>query len=214
MLSKLKTFVETRRRALLGAVLVTCAAMVAATWAKADTIPSRTAAPSTVTRAEAAKLVPYPSWTGCYAGGALKHVNGTTDSWGVGVDGYAMGGIVGCDLQIGNIVLGGFGDYDWGHVSQFGGISYKEWSFGGRAGVVVAPTVLIYALANRPQIQYSGNSFNGLGVGGGVEVQLTKNWATALEYRHETFDTIAPVNVHVDTIGARLTFRVDVPKLQ
>jgi outer membrane immunogenic protein len=79
---------------------------------------------------EYADAAPTPtSWTGCYGGGHLGGVWGTSDKWiprtpggafegvslgGHDVDGFIGGAQVGCDYQLANgIVLGIGGNYGW-----------------------------------------------------------------------------------------------------
>ena len=152
------------------------------------------------------------NWTGCYAGGGIQKMSASTDI-GFGADGYGMGLLGGCDVQLGVLVLGAFGDYDWKHVTQFGGVNLREWSFGGRAGVTLSNATLIYALVSRPTLNV--NTFNvsttGIGVGGGIETMITPHIAIGLEYRHNDWSNLAPapVNAREDVVGVRLTARVN-----
>jgi hypothetical protein len=201
-----------------GPVLSIVALMVIATYAKAETVTTR---PKPVAAPAEDLGVPYlkapVSWTGCYIGPTLKKDVGIADPI-FGVDGYAMGFMGGCDVKVGALVVGGFGDYDWQHFSQFGGQNAREWSFGARVGIVphvLADNTLIYGLVSRPQLQIQGTTVNGLGIGGGIETQITKFFSVALEYRHNTFDDLLPgMNAREDTFGLRGALRLDIPTLR
>jgi len=115
-------------------------------------------------------LVPAYSWTGCYVGG-----NGgaafSTWTWAnptdnptvpgtrgqVSVNDVVFGGQVGCDYQVGGLVLGVQGMFDWSpHLegrffdavtNQFNQFAQTRWfaTATGRVGVTVTPQALVYA---------------------------------------------------------------------
>jgi outer membrane immunogenic protein len=115
-----------------------------------------------------------PSWTGCYVGGGGGYGmwnqentvfdtttvpriqdGATTTAGGRGYFGTVQAG---CDYQFAlgsfNVVIGGFGDYDFsslkGNTDLAGTGSFgrekmsSSWSAGGRAGVLVTPSLLTY----------------------------------------------------------------------
>lgn len=151
------------------------------------------------------------SWTGCHASAFGGGVSGVMDP-GYGVDGYLYGLGIGCDMQLNRIVLGGFVDHAWMHVTQFGGVDAREWSFGGRAGVLLTDNTLLYGLVSRPQLNIDGmGSVTGFGWGGGLETKLgglANNWTAVLEYRQNTFDDIPDAREHQVRFGINVTFPV------
>src|SRR5262245_53511969 len=54
-------------------------------------------------------FAPSASWTGCHVGGTIGMVAGVHD-FGLGLDGYQGGFRMGCDVQLGRLVIGGGGD--------------------------------------------------------------------------------------------------------
>jgi outer membrane immunogenic protein len=140
------------------------------------------------TKAPPPPPVAVANWTGCYigAGGGYgmwnqenttfdattvprTQVSATTTSGGRGYFGTVQGG---CDYQfpVGawNIVIGGFGDYDFasmkGNVTEafvpaFGYEKLNsQWSVGGRVGVLVTPSLLTYFSAGYTEAHF--NSFD------------------------------------------------------
>lgn len=157
-------------------------------------------------------------WTGCYAGvqGGYAMANHDVDVGGVvavdgiGGEGFEGGPLIGCDLQIGDrFVVGALADYAFRDVetsaSAFGsGVSVgltDAWSVGARAGFLVTPTTLVYALAafQHTEVDDAGSgllsSLEGIAVGGGLETELAAGWALRGEYRFVAYDgeTIAGV---------------------
>jgi outer membrane immunogenic protein len=127
------------------------------------------------------------TWTGCYvgAGGGYGMVNQDTQTFtdpaGAPFSGkVSQGGRgwfgtvqVGCDYQIGsNIVIGAFGDYDFGNISGdiippvivIVGEERLRWSWaaGGRIGWVVVPQLLAYVSGGYTQAHFGRVNFNSL----------------------------------------------------
>lgn len=171
------------------------------------------------------------TWTGCKIGAVAGMTAGVTSADatspflagasialdGLGTDGAEVGGLVGCDLQVGDkFVIGAFADYvfrdqEWSISATDGVDSLKlstpfgdQWSIGGRAGYLATPTTLVYGLvayteAEGGDISLDANGTNlgslpigdlkGWSVGGGMETMLAKNVSASLEYRYTMFDT-------------------------
>jgi len=150
---------------------------------------------------------PAPSWTGCYinggGGGGLMTTNQngetlpggvpTTTAVDTGGQGWLAVGGAGCDYQFHlwnwDVVVGGFGDYDWMNLrgtSSFGLLgagNLKEssaWAGGARAGVLAAPWVLVYGTGGYTGTHFNSvNFFNGItGVptGSGLASQNLNGW--------------------------------------
>jgi opacity protein-like surface antigen len=155
------------------------------------------------TAAEAAQMFPINSWTAIYAGVGVG-TGALTSDFGNGIDGYQLSGRVGGDVQISRILFGIMADYGWDHTTLLGNTNPKEWMVAARAGVLVAENVLVYGLAGERWLSVTGFNTQGLTMGGGVEVALTKHWRLGLEYDHTTYDAIAASREQ--TVTARLIF--------
>lgn len=144
------------------------------------------------------------SWSGCYAGAmvgygvskdkaslALSGVDVVTID-GLGSSG-AVGGVKGgCDVQMGKIVAGLFGEASW-HSQEFsvssplgGGLEGNvgldmSWAIGGRLGYLVNQQTLVYAMAGYTQAQFSDMSATQGGTAiGSVSVPDAKGWMVGL----------------------------------
>lgn len=150
-------------------------------------------------------------WSGCYVGAGLGYAASTTKAdlgWpsytlvsvdGFGADGATLSGIVGCDLQVNQLVFGIFGDYTWhqdhdiklaalgGALSGSAGFD-TQWSIGGRAGFLIKD-VLLYGLVAYTNLESDGPTFTGYQVGGGIEVPLGAGFFGGLEYRYSLLDS-------------------------
>ena len=132
---------------------------------------------------------------------------------GLNSHGFVGGGQIGLDKQMGRWVFGLFGTYDWTNMETTlslsdalignGGAEFSleknyEWSAGARAGVLVNPRTLLYALAAYTETEYelngpgvgaveglkTTNTFSGISAGGGIEFAVTNNIFAGLEYTH------------------------------
>lgn len=172
---------------------------------------------------------PVANWTGCYAAGGVGYgmwvqnhngeagsiaVTPTVTSGGQGWLGRIGGG---CDYQfalpnLGNFVVGVFGDYDFANLSG----SFQEstigflgteresgaWSVGARAGYLVTPYLLTYLDVGYTQARFnqvgfisdtippvsvpfalSANTYGGWFLGSGAEYYL--HWIPGLFWRNE-----------------------------
>lgn len=158
----------------------------------------------------------------------------------VGIDGLGTSGAaftlgVGCDYQLADrFVLGVFGDWtkhdqSFEITSIVGSLAkldlQNQWSVGGRAGVLIHPTTLVYGLVaytelatsdiNSPLLTIAMPDLKGWQIGGGIETAIGKGVFLAAEYRFTTLDTanitIGPANLGLDTemhtAMAKLSYR-------
>jgi outer membrane immunogenic protein len=118
-----------------------------------------------------------------------------------------IGGVqVGADYQMGRFVAGVFGSYNLSAMKSEGSLADfdagfevekgDEWSLGGRVGFLATPRTMVYALAAYTQTEYDFSGyigtdvgkktvdFDGVTVGGGIEVALTNNVFLGAEYTH------------------------------
>ena len=170
-------------------------------------------------------------WTGCkvgaFAGVSATHTEASlstpllpgssVDIDGLGTQGMNGGLAAGCDLQVGQFVVGAFGDYtfqdlDWTTGVTFAGTQIAElrtgiedmWAVGARAGYLATPTTLVYATAgyteakskdlglsflSTPVVSWSVGDLSGWFVGGGIETMVWKQLSLAVEYRYSRFET-------------------------
>jgi outer membrane immunogenic protein len=183
-----------------------------------------------------------PTWTGFYAsvgvgGHFVDHALSVTGV-PVAFDGIAAEGVggrfgLGVDYQVGpRLVVGLFGDCDVSNasttLSAFGSSASIDlnylWTVGGRAGVLLTPSTLTYALVGYSEGQFEGaGAASGLGkltsagftVGGGVEQQLGSNFSLKGEYRFTSLDTqtiggVVAVNSDVQSVFASLAYKIPV----
>lgn len=128
------------------------------------------------------------NWTGCYVGAGGGYTTATTDTkisqgpFAIDVDslGYAGGSysaLGGCDLQVNaKVVLGAWAEwtkadanFDVTVTGAPGSIVHTgldtSWAVGGRAGYLIAPNALLYALAGYTQADTKDVSFPAFGPG-------------------------------------------------
>ncbi len=146
--------------------------------AKAETIkPYASPATQTLDAPYDAK----PVWSGLYVGGNTGLVAGVNDA-GAGEDGYIGGAQVG---------------------ALFAGVGYdaKKWDVSGRLGFLITDHTLLYAKLSRPSLTNGmGEHAIGLGIGGGMETMIAKNWSLALEYERETYSAFPGAREHIGTL--------------
>ncbi len=147
---------------------------------------------------------PVASWTGAYAGltGGYAFAGRTEDKFfnnTIDTDGFLIGGFVGYNYQVGNIVAGAEADlgYSWEHGSNAGQTSDSgvEGSLRARLGYVVSPAVLLYVTAGgaAKDLEVSNgatsesNTMIGWTAGGGADVMVTDNVFGRVEYRYTDF---------------------------
>jgi outer membrane immunogenic protein len=167
--------------------------------------------------------VPVSNWTGFYIGGNVGGAWGTLDVTDVNTgasaspnnSGFAGGGQIGFDYQMGQWVIGIRNIFDGTSISNgatlsgplFSGTVNSElrWfdALTGRVGYLVQPDLLLYAqggaawtswdiTANVNGVQVaeiSGGNRTGWTVGGGIEWMFMPHWSTFLEYNFMGFGT-------------------------
>jgi outer membrane immunogenic protein len=168
--------------------------------------------------------VPVYNWTGFYIGGNVGGAWGTLDATDVNTgatvspnnSGFAGGGQIGYDYQIGPWVIGIRNLFDGTSIS--GGATISDPLFSGtinsslhwfdaltaRGGYLVQPNVLLYVQGGAAWTSWDINAINGAGVqvgeisggnrtgwtiGGGVEWMFRPRWSTFLEYNYMGFGT-------------------------
>ena len=141
--------------------------------------------------------VPVFTWTGLYAGVNAGYGWGTqkgaADATFGKLDGAPVGGTVGYNYQMGQIVLGAEGDMDWSNAKNTNGAFVsKQTSIGtarGRIGYAVDRVLLFttggYAggAVDRTVGAASAKDWhNGYALGGGMEYAFTNNVSAKAEY--------------------------------
>ena len=167
---------------------------------------------------------PIYNWTGCYIGvnlgGAWGNVDVTDVNTGATISpsnsGFAGGGQIGCDRQMGAWVIGIRNLIDGTSISNsqtfsdplFSGTvnSHLHWfdMLTARGGYLLQPNLLFYAqggaawtswsvnvlnAAGAQVAEVSGNNRTGWTVGGGVEWMFVPHWSVFLEYNYMNFGT-------------------------
>jgi outer membrane immunogenic protein len=154
------------------------------------------------------------SWSGGYAGatiggGFVTHdvaYPGALDFNGIGAQDVIGGFVAGYDKQIGKLVIGVYGDYDFSNVKStlsISGINASldldhTWSLGARGGILLSSSTLLYGTVGYGEaefklsgIPYAGydHTYKGLTLGGGVESYLGAGFTGRIEYRWYDLDT-------------------------
>lgn len=134
------------------------------------------------------------NWTGLYVGGQFGWLNANHNLFvdpvfdldGINSSGLVGGGRIGFDVARGRFLVGVFGDYNFTDAEtslEIGGtgVTYEkddEWTLGVRAGYIVAPKTLLYALIGYTETGYDfvspfgDASFDYDGVTGGVGIEF------------------------------------------
>ena len=168
--------------------------------------------------------VPVYNWTGIYVGGNIGGAWGTLDVTDVNTgatvspnnSGFAGGGQIGYDYQIGPWVIGIRNLFDGTSIN--GGATISDGPFSGtvnshlhwfdtltaRGGYLVQPNVLLYAQGGAAWTSWNITAQNGAGVqigeisggnrtgwtvGGGVEWMFAPHWSVFAEYNYMGFGT-------------------------
>jgi outer membrane immunogenic protein len=142
---------------------------------------------------KAPMMAPVYNWTGCYIGGGFGYGMWNQDNFletdpgavtltptfTTGGRGWFGTGTFGCDYQVSSsIVIGAYGDYDFGDIKgQLGfpdptlrltglvsGTESEKWAWGvgGRIGWLVTPTVLTYLSGGYTQAHFDSVTFASL----------------------------------------------------
>jgi outer membrane immunogenic protein len=170
---------------------------------------------------------PLNTWSGPYAGVTLGYgFSGQTDvetapaTIGIDTDGFLLGGFVGYNYQIGNVVAGAEADigYSWveGDNGAFNSESGVEGSLRARLGYVITPDILLYATAGgaAKNLEVSGpfgsddNTMLGWTVGAGADIKITEQVFGRVEYRYTDFgsDSFASTGSDVSDTDNRVLF--------
>lgn len=177
-----------------------------------------------------APVVTAYNWTGCYvgAGGGYGLYNqdisaDNTEYFGnvtLGGRGWFGTGQVGCDYQVTpSIVIGAFGDYDFGSIKgHLGDVDEKlswSWAAGGRIGWVALPNLLAYVSGGYTQAHFDqidfdpgyayfpATTYHGWFLGSGYEYGLSFMpglfWKTEYRFADYQAETISLVDRGVCT---------------
>ena len=167
-----------------------------------------------------------------FSGARVEGVVGydTTDVEGENSDGIVYGAQVGYDIQSGNAVFGVEGEATDSTVDEcvrdvdIAGDELclqagRDLYVGGRAGVVVSPSMLLYGKAGytngRVAIEYDdgtagtvldfeeGENLDGVRVGGGLEMAIGSNAYAKAEYRYSNYEQGFDRHQVVGGIGLR-----------
>lgn len=202
---------RTATAALVGGVLLGCAAISGAAWGQTAACWGEVSAARSVTSA---------SLNDDFAGPAT-----------LGLSGMAGGLAFGCDLSLagqdllGVPVVGLFGRYDLADIkSRLGAAelsSDASWQIAARAGIRINPGTLVYGLAGvaGTELSFAGLESDPQGIlyGAGLEIDLAvKNLALSFEWNHidwrrEREGTMSLVP-ETDTFRVGLKLKVDILK--
>ncbi len=183
--------------------------------------------------AASASDVPYmppaaTGWTGCGVGVHAGRTNADTATdlgipgfpINIGANGTKAGGEVYCDANFGVFLVGAFVSYDWvwGDLHTLG--VDNDLTVGGRAGVLVSQSALVYGHAGWSQIGASGpaakagaDNADGIKVGAGIEVKVPNApFFLDLRYTHVMYDSAfkvgkMPIDVDADEIRLGLRYK-------
>lgn len=175
---------------------------------------------------------PLNTWSGPYAGVTLGYAfSGDTDIGApidnrIGTDGFLLGGFLGYNWQVGNMVAGAEADigYSWEDGSNAGYTSDSgvEGSLRARLGYVVSPNILLYATAGgaAKDLKVSDGTFSdrntmlGWTAGAGADIMVTEQVFGRVEYRYTDFgsDTFnfGGTTADVDDKNHRINFGLGV----
>ena len=170
-------------------------------------------------------LPPLPavaSNTSCYvqalAGSAVSTVGSNALPDSVSASGWTIGAGMGCDVKIERVVIGALARIEL-PVDPDGTLvdMDKSWMVGGRVGYLLNTGLMIYALAGYESAELTLANIDiakdGLVVGGGLEVMLSKHLSLNAEYTNTIVDntTIGGFSVKPESHKARvgLTWRMN-----
>jgi outer membrane immunogenic protein len=147
-----------------------------------------------------APVVTAYNWTGCYvgAGGGYGMYNqdisadtseGFFGSGTLGGRGWFGTGQVGCDYQVmPSIVIGAFGDYNFGSIKgTMGSVDEKlswSWAAGGRIGWVALPNLLAYVSGGYTEARFDQIDFPNGGDPTFIPATTYKGWFLGSGYEY------------------------------
>lgn len=125
---------------------------------------------------------------------------GLVDDDFLGSEEVSWGIVAGYDIDLGQAVVGGTIGYSDLFDDDFG---YRELSIGGRAGMKLNPTTLIYGSVAYSDIDISNLSVDGVKFGLGGEFAVTPNVFVNVETRYGTYDFDTDLYQTVIGVGYR-----------
>lgn len=162
------------------------------------------------------------SATSCYvsalAGSAVSTVGSDVLPDSLSASGWTLGAGVGCDVKLERVVIGALARIEL-PVDPDGTVvdMDKSWMVAGRLGYLVNTGLLAYGLVGYESSELSLASIDiakdGLVIGGGLEVMISKHLSLTAEYTNTIVDntTIGGFSVKPESHKARigLTFRMN-----
>jgi opacity protein-like surface antigen len=156
--------------------------------------------------------------TSCYvqalAGSAISTVQANTVlPEAISASGWTVGAGIGCDVRIERVVIGALARIELpvDTSGTIGGVDFdKSWMVAGRLGYLLGPGVMAYGLVGYESAELSLASIdvdkNGIVVGGGLEVFLTKHVSLTAEYTNTLLRDIdaGAVSIKPESHKARL----------
>ena len=147
------------------------------------------------------------NWTGCYVGAGggygmynqdisadiLGNGNGNGNGFGTGTTlggrGWFGTGQVRCDYQVmPSIVIGAFGDYDFGSIKgDLGNTDEKlssSWHVGGRVGWIALPNLLAFVSGGYTEARFDQIDFAFHGLSGYIPATTYKGWFLGSGYEY------------------------------
>ncbi|NIJ19427.1 outer membrane immunogenic protein [Sphingomonas naasensis] len=131
------------------------------------------------------------------------HVGGLGD----GESGFAYGGAIGYDQQLGNVVIGADAEITGSTTERADVSAGRDLYAGVRAGFVVPGAILVYGKGGYTNARVSfagtGENFDGYRLGAGVERSFGKFYGK-VEYRYSRYDD---AELNRDQVVAGIGFR-------
>jgi outer membrane immunogenic protein len=127
-----------------------------------------------------------PASAADFTGPRVGATIGFADDDFAGTEAFTYGLNVGYDFDLGGLVAGGTFEYQDSEEDGFG----RDLSIVARLGGKAADNVLLYGLAGYTNLSAEGTSIelDGYRIGAGVEVALTDNVYTGVEYRYSNYE--------------------------
>ena len=171
-------------------------------------------ASTAVTMAFAAPALARSPFDGAYIGGFVGYTDGDVETTvgaladDVGVDGFDGGLYAGYGQTFDRLYVGAEAEIGYGEIDGDGTVGTlvtafeTDWTYGvaARAGFLATDNVLVYGRVGYQWTEFQGvaisggtavgldRTFDGWRVGGGVEVAVTDNLLTRLEYNYTNYD--------------------------
>lgn len=153
------------------------------------------------------------TWSGIGIGVYGAYINADTDTspFSEGSTGTGLGGAVTASVQMGQIVVEGFGEYGWvfGDLKDALGVN-TEINLGGSVGYLVNASTKVYVLGAKSWVDTDAGSVDGWQAGGGIQTRLPNSALfLKLEYRHGWYNTedILCVDSTADVVRVGLDYK-------